>query len=118
MELTDKQRHGQATLTALLVGLVVASVVACGDTSSYASQNGPEMKPVFSALYDGDTEGQACPDEITKEEISYLTLRGALESTNRDAALLRPESTCLVTSWCEQESDGACICYSAVGDCG
>lgn len=174
MKISGKQLSGHALVTAGLMGLILASIVACGDMVSHRGEMvitpGSEhqvaealrvkpsklnrLKPdrklaqkikdrmsETSSSYDtgdtgdtggtdtgGDTGGaddasvtggfEDCPTDTTTEEIDCEDVFGAAGLMGTDSATEGSACTCTAKSWCEEEADGACMCYTAVSNCG
>ena len=68
----------------------------------------------------GDVEGgfDDCDTSVSTEEIDCGDLADALDAMSTSSATEGPDCTCTAKSWCEEDADGACICYTAVSDCG
>jgi hypothetical protein len=58
-----------------------------------------------------------CPRETNTEQIPCDVLGASLDPMNTGASELAPECTCRAESWCEEDGEGVCICYTEVSDC-
>ena len=165
MKINQKHLSMHAIVTAGLVGLLMASVVACGDMVSHRGEivitPGSEqqvaealrvkpsklnrLKPdrklakkikdrlnnsLSGTVSHADEEdddngggtvdigGEECPTAETIEEIPCDDVASAAGLMSTDSATDGPACTCTAKSWCEKESDGACMCYTEVSNCG
>lgn len=58
-----------------------------------------------------------CPRDTNTEQIPCDVLGASLDPMNTGASELAPDCTCTAESWCEEDGEGVCICYTAVSDC-
>ena len=175
MKISEKDLSGHALVTAGLMGLILASIVACGDMVSsrgaiviipgseqqvaealrvkpsklnplkpdrkLAKKIKERMTDSFASSDTGDTGDtggtdtgngdtgsfddatvsggfEDCPTQTTTEEIDCEDVFGAAGLSETDSATEGSACTCTAKSWCEEDADGACMCYTAVSNCG
>ena len=172
MKIAKQHRSQRALVSTGLLGLLLASVVACGDFTAPRGEiviepgaqdqvaEALRIKPSKlnrfrpSAALAKKTEGKVarpgvgsassqadnddgsdtgdpsdvsdetvttledCPTTSTTEEIPCDVLADALDPMNTGSATPGPDCTCTSVSWCEEDGDGVCMCYTMVGDCG
>ena len=102
-------------MTIVLLSLLSICLAACGDLMAAQVLEQSTQKSGWgssSAEVALVVEAKTCPSEPAREEIAC---KDVLDSASEQKDAL---CKCTAKSWCEVNGEGACICYTAVSDCG